>query len=373
MLIVLITSEYELFANGRGDSRMHLIEPTARMLRLLDRYGAKLTIFAEAGEIMRFRDYRDATGRDDYHFEGVAAQLRGALAAGHDVQLHLHSSYFQAVHYQGFWQQDCNAHDLALLPYAQQVELLARAKGFLEEVLRSVRPDYRCRVFRASNWSMQPTSAIARALRANDIEIDSSVWKHGRFHYPVRFDYRGAHSDLIPWPIDDDEVCRLDRNGGLFEVPIYSELQPIWHFVSRHRIARAVDRWINPVWKDPALAAHLAAERTGEPGPAHRGAVAHLGAVLRRHALKMDFNQCSGRQLADGVQRAERRCAGLGLAVPFVVFGHSRTFTSANERSLAPFLRLVAENPTRFRFGRFEDLDLEQYRRFWRARDGQPL
>lgn len=373
MLIVLITCEYELFANGRGRADAHLIEPTRRMLRLLDRYGARLTLFAEAGEIMRFRDHRDATGRDDYHFDGVAAQLRGALAAGHDVQLHLHASYFQAVHEQGYWQQDYSAHDLALLPYARQVDLLARAKGFLEHLLEPERPDYRCRVFRASNWSMQPTSGIARALRANGLEIDSSVWKHGRFDYPVRFDYRGAHSALIPWPIDDDDVCRLDQDGGLFEVPIYSELQPVWRFMSSHRIARAIDRRINPVWKDPALATHLAAERAGEPPAQRDGAASGLPAVLRRHALKMDFNQCSGRQLAAGLKRAERYCEGLDMAVPFVVFGHSRTFTGANERSLAPFLRLVAENPTRFRFGRFDDLDLEQYRQFWRARAGRPL
>jgi len=284
MLIVLITSEYELFANGRGSAQHHLIGPTARMLRLLDRYGARLTIHAEPAEIMRFRDYRDANGRDDYGFEAITVQLCQALTGGHDVQLHLHASYFEATHQEGYWRQDYEAPHLALLPDERQVELVARAKTFLEDLLRPAVPDYRCRAFRASNWSMQPTSGIARALRANGIEIDSSVWKHGRFSFPVHFDYRGAQSDLIPWPMAEDEVCRLDGASGLFEVPIYSELQPIWRFLSPHRVAREVERRVDPFWKDPELVRHLGDQARDGPSPrTRRGMVSDLGRLFRRY------------------------------------------------------------------------------------------
>jgi hypothetical protein len=39
-------------------------------------------------------------------------------------------------------------------------------------------------------------------------------------------DYRGAHNALFPWPIDENQVCQLHHDGGLFDVPIYSHLQP---------------------------------------------------------------------------------------------------------------------------------------------------
>lgn len=66
MIVVLFTSEYELFSNGRGCPRRHIVEPTDRMIDLLDDYGAKLTLHADVPEIIRFGDYRHETGKDDY-------------------------------------------------------------------------------------------------------------------------------------------------------------------------------------------------------------------------------------------------------------------------------------------------------------------
>ena len=37
------------------------------MLDQLDRYGGKLTIMADIGEILRFKDYAERTGDDRFH------------------------------------------------------------------------------------------------------------------------------------------------------------------------------------------------------------------------------------------------------------------------------------------------------------------
>ena len=49
-------------------------------------------------------------------------------------------------------------------------------------------------------------------------------------------------------------------------------------------------------------------------------------------------------------------------SLPFVLIGHSKTFTAHNERSLRPFLEFVAERPDRFSFGTFADFEAERYR-----------
>lgn len=364
MLTVLFTSEYELFGNGRGCARQHMVAPTARMFALLDEFGAKLTLHAEVAEILRFADYLDQTGDDAYHYKAIVEQLQCAVRTGHDVQLHLHASYCNARHRDGYWQQDYSELDLAQLPLERQRELIARCKGFLQDTLRVARPDYRCFAFRASNWSMQPSGNIQRALVENGITLDTSVWKYGRFRRPVQFDYRSAQSALVPWPADEQEICRLDPEGKLLEVPIYSELQPAWRFLSPHRVYRAIDRRFNPLWKDPELEAHLTGGRA-RPDPESPGLSDRLRALFARYPMKMDFNQCTGRQLLAGLRRAERRYGHLGLDLPFVVFGHSRSFTSANAASLRPLLRTVAEQGDRYRFGLFSDLPLADYRRFW--------
>jgi len=66
-----------------------MIEPTERLLRLFDEYGAKLTIMADMAEILKFKEFADRNGRDDYHYRCIVAQLQNAVRGGHDVQLHL--------------------------------------------------------------------------------------------------------------------------------------------------------------------------------------------------------------------------------------------------------------------------------------------
>ena len=74
-----------------------MVEPTRRNLDTFDEYGAKLTIMADVAEILKFREYREETGQDRYHYQAIDQQLRDAIARGHDVQLHLHCSYFNAT------------------------------------------------------------------------------------------------------------------------------------------------------------------------------------------------------------------------------------------------------------------------------------
>src|SRR5260370_37471532 len=106
MFRVIFTLDYELHGNGDGRPLELMVEPTGRLLALFERYGAKLTIMADIAEILKFKEYREHFGRDDYHYESVTEQLREAVRRGHDVQLHIHSSYFNARYERGRWVQD---------------------------------------------------------------------------------------------------------------------------------------------------------------------------------------------------------------------------------------------------------------------------
>ena len=84
--------------------------------------------------------------------------------------------------------------------------------------------------------------------------------------------------------------------------------------------------------------------------------------LVAAHPWKMDFNQCTGRQLIEGLKRVERRYGHRDVPLPFVLIGHSKTFTRHNERSLRPFLEFVQQYPERFGWGTFRDFDPERYR-----------
>jgi hypothetical protein len=349
---ILFTLDYEIHGNGYGCPRKLMVEPTRRLLAQLDRHGARLTVMADVAEILRFERHRDETGRDEFGFEDVRRQLEDAVREGHDVQLHIHPSYYKSRYDSGHLVQDYSAYDLARLPAAQLSAMVREGKGWLERLLTPVDPTYRCIAFRAANWSMNPSRNVVRALVENGIAIDCSVFKYGRRAGMVHFDYASAHSDLVPWPVDVEDVCRRDPAGQVLEFPIYCESQPIWRFLTANRVFRAVQGRLNPLPID-------------DSGHGLRGGLGGRLASLRslllaKHAWKADFNQCTGRQLVGALRRIERCHGGCSGELPVVLIGHSKLFNALNERSLEPFLAFVGAHRDRFTFGRFRDFDLRR-------------
>ena len=363
MYKVLFTSDYEIHGSGMGSPKELVVDPTTRMLDQFDRFGAKLTIMADIGEILKFKEYAETTGDDRFAWGAIAAQLQRSVRTGHDVQLHIHSSYFNSTWSEAkqAWIQDYAEYDLANLPYERVHEMIVRGKKLLEDTCRKVKPDYECFAFRAANWSMQPSPAIVRALVEEGFRIDTSVWKYGRWDELVKFDYSGAHSDLVPWPIDEADVCRRDPAGKLFEFPIYTEEQPLWTFLTANRIYRVIAQRLNPLPEPEPMEAGNGPV-SGVRAPLSQRLLGKAAKAMARHPWKVDFNQCTGRQLVDALKRVERRYGHPKEPLPFVLIGHSKTFTAHNERSLRPFLEFVRNNPDRFSFGTFVDFEPERYR-----------
>ena len=365
MYKVLFTSDYEIHGSGMGSPKELVVDPTTRMLDQFDQFGAKLTIMADIGEILKFKQYAEEQGDDRFGWGAIAAQLQRAVRTGHDVQLHIHSSYFNATWNESkqAWIQDYSEYDLANLPYDRVRDMIVRGKKLLEDTCRKVRSDYECYVFRAANWSMQPSPSIVKALVQEGFRIDTSVWKYGRYDDLVKFDYSGAHSDLVPWPIDERDVCRRDPSGKLFEFPIYTEQQPLWVFLTPNRVYRVIAQRLNPLPEpDPMSGGSVAAPTSGVRASLPNRLLGKATKAIARQPWKVDFNQCTGRQLIRALQRVEARYGHPSVPLPFVLIGHSKTFTAHNERSLRPFLEFVRDNPARFSFGTFADFEPESYR-----------
>lgn len=344
MLRVIFTLDYEIHGNGDGCPRTLMLEPTYRLLRLFDEYGARLTIMADVAEILKFREYKEEIGRDDYCYDAIVDQLRSALSRGHDVQLHLHSSYFGAHHNKGRWHQDWSEYNFAGLPYERMVWMVRTGKEYLEAFLRPVDKAYRCIAFRAANWSVSPSRNVVNALLENNIQIDTSVFKGGRRQGIVTFDYSSAHHHLRPWPASPDDICRSAPGSRLWEFPIYTEQRCIGAFLSINRFYRALVGRFHRI--------SLPASPGQDKLPAAMGAAPKLAGLLQKNAWKADFNQCSGRQLINALLRAERQTSATEI-VPIVLIGHSKLFTSWNETTLRPFLEFISQQGMRFDFGTF--------------------
>src|ERR1044071_262203 len=366
MLTVIFTLDYEIHGNGEGDPYALMVEPTSRLMDLLERYGAKLTIMADGAEILKFKEYRDRTGCDDFHYGAISDQLQQAVQRGHDVQLHLHSSYFNAKCNGSGWEQDWSEYNLATLPFERLDKMIHLGKEYLESLLKPVLPSYECMAFRAANWAVSPSRNVVHALINNGIRVETSVFKYGRREGIVNFDYSNAHSDLAPWTVDEDDICRDKEGGKLVEAPIYCERRWIGPFLTPNRIQRVLMSRRHPIAGE---------SRNGDwdrtPLPVATNVAKKLSLLVRGHPWKADFNQCTGRQLTKALKRASQSHDREGNAqLPFVLIGHSKQFDRRNQRSLAPFLGYTDSHPNRFRFGTFQDIMATVIRRHGQISSG---
>ncbi len=352
MYKVIFTLDYEIHGNGEGSPYDLMVEPTERMLNLFEQYGAKLTIFADVAEIIKFKEYYDKFNVDKFNFLKIKKQLQGAIQRDHDVQLHIHSGYFDSNYKNGKWEQNWAEYDLANLPYSTIYNRIKQCKDFLESLLQEVDERYRCTVFRAANWSMSPTPNIYKALIENDIKIDSSVFKHGYRNSNVSFDYSNAFSEIIPWPASSSNICNIDKEGKLWEVPIYTELRNIKAFITPIRLFRMIRAKFHRHEKKSNNSTNKKQRNSSK--------TKFIKLINKKYPWKMDFNQASGKQLINAMKRIMKKYKKSSYnEIPVVLIGHSKTFIKLNEVTITPFLKYVKNNSDKVLFSKYKDIKLD--------------
>ncbi len=226
----LLTFDYELF-HGRNYATPGevLFEPTERILELCRRLDVQTTFFPDVCSAWWHREH------DRMEFvERFERQLCRALAAGHDVQLHLHPHWLNCRPDGDSWQVDTAAmfpHEFGWGSGADNAPaIIRRGIEYLENLLRPVDDAYRCTGFRAASLALQPDeSQFLEALWDAGIRLDCSVTPHvrtetGTFtldyrHVPAAANWRmapasglaAADSGILEVPIATFRSSKLDR------------------------------------------------------------------------------------------------------------------------------------------------------------------
>jgi len=345
MLNLIFTLDYEIHGNGDGSPYKLMVEPTERLMNLLEKYGFKLTILADIAEILCFKKYFEQTSEDKFNYKEIEKQLQNAVKRGHDVQLHIHSSYFKANFDGKKWVQNWQEYNMASLDYQRINEMIKAGVDLLESIILPVKPDYKCTAFRAANWSMMPTENIYKALINNGIKIDTSVYKGGAQSGNVCYDYSEAYSNIENYTASEQNINHYDKNGQLTEYPIYTEMRPFWHFVSPLRIFRMIRAKFHKHAKNKTKVSDTQSETK------KNNKKISLKSFFRKSAWKLDFNQASGQQMIAALKRIQR----VDLQkdnIYVVLIGHSKTFVPYNEKTLEKFLKW-AKKQKNIEFGLF--------------------
>ncbi len=311
---VILSVDYEIFGNGSGDVRQHIIRPTEEMARICHDHGVPLTVFVEMEEYHSFAQFREPLKRDLGYdpAQEIASQIASLAAQGHDFQLHLHPEWVGARYQDRRWllaREKLTVDDL----FSSQAETdayIASRKNLLETLVRRGAPGHSVSTYRAGAFRAQPGKKLLPALAAAGICIDTSVVK-GLQGGAANLDYRNAPSAKGPWRVKD-EVSRVAADGQVWEFPIYSVMGRRYQQATFGRL-RA--KFSKNVPKDKQM------EMVSQLGIG-RNPLKALKFLWNPVPIKLDFHNTSADRLLRWIRTAPPAPSGLPDVV--VLIGHTK-------------------------------------------------
>jgi hypothetical protein len=238
----LLTLDYEVFfGKNTGSVARSLLEPTAALLGVAGRHGARLVFFVDAGFILRLRTEMHKAASLRAEHDAICRQVEALALAGHEVQLHIHP-HWEDSHWEasGGWNVEGTRYALHAFEPSSIADIVRRYCALLRELAGP----QAARAYRAGGWVIQPFDKLRAALLEAGVRIDSTVYPGGRSESAVQpYDFRGAPAKSR-WRFDTDPLVEAPE-GPFLEVPIASwRLSPLffWRFAWAKKFGGAQHR-----------------------------------------------------------------------------------------------------------------------------------
>lgn len=339
LIYLSLTDDWELRGNGAGDIEEIQFRPMRELVRIYNRHNVRSTFNAEVMQQLTFRKFerefpelRRLADRWDEH-------VLDAFRQGHDIQLHLHPQWTKAEYNGGVWKL---SGDWSILNYDEETAfaLLNAGKEYLENLLRTVNPDYRCVSFRAGSSIIAPSTFILRTLAQLGIKLDMSI-VGGMYHDTrnIQIDYRETEEDFLPFYPQMTDARRVSsRKEEIICVPIH-------HFYgSRHQFVKTLASFATA----RASRSLSSFSSTGQRGNNEKYAEEEW--AEKRHASKLlrvyekairpglkgwyltaDLSRLSYALMREMLRSIRRRAGQSGLPqVPVIISNHSKDIKDFN-------------------------------------------
>jgi len=212
---LILSLDYELFfGNSSGSVENGMINPTPQLLKLLDRYNCKVSLFVDDGFLVKLKEQSVDFPILEKQYDVIKKQLKSLSSQGHDIQLHIHP-HWQDSYYDGnTWvikTQRYRLHDFS----PQEINKIVKSyKRELESCSEQA-----VFAFRAGGWCLQPFEQINLALKANEIWLDSTVFSQGHSNDPTRWFNFNTMPKKAYWRFNDNPLTP-QQDGYFTELPI---------------------------------------------------------------------------------------------------------------------------------------------------------
>lgn len=228
---IILTNDYEIDGRGNGCGYKTLIDPTNVMVQLLEEYDAKMTFFVDVVEIWKFKELEAKQKYTDYSLgSDIEKQLIQLYRKGHDIQLHLHPQWLDAINIDANkWSVNEQHWGLNNLPngYGNYGDiysilgLISKGKKYLEELLNSENQNYRCIAYRSGGYAAYPEEEIIRALIEVGIKIDSNFCPRREVIGRKKTDVLSDKTNKSFWRINNKFKEELsNEDGRIVELPL---------------------------------------------------------------------------------------------------------------------------------------------------------
>jgi hypothetical protein len=219
--LVLLTFDYELFLGKRsGNVKDCLIEPTSKLLHLLNLHSFKGIFFVDTIYLCRLKEISPEYKEADYDFHAISEQLRQIVKQGHYIFPHIHGHWLDGEYLpeKNEWTLTNNRfYHFASLPLELQQQLFDDSINMLCSIAGNIRPGFKLDTYRAGGWSIQPFKYFDTNFKRHGIRNDFSVIP-GKclFSDAQGFDFRNAPQDKPIYRFNSD-VCLEEEDGPYTE------------------------------------------------------------------------------------------------------------------------------------------------------------
>lgn len=333
---IIITVDYELPGNGSGDVRRNVIEPTERLLNILNARNIKMTVFFEIEEFLVLKKYANEISKNWSYDPSTEMenQLKRMVLAGHEIGLHIHPQWinasFDGSRFKLFPNNQC-LYDV----FKTETEMTAYLRdrmAKLESLIQIKESQHKINCFRAGGLALRPEKLTLKVIRSLGIKADSSVvaglYRVGK---AINVDYRYAPHNSGFWRINDN-VCKDTPKGNIIEFPIYSQMKPEYKKLTINRIKRKFFSSRNPTLNLSQGLAEMVLPKTPW------GLLFHL---FKNTPIKYDYCHMTSQEMLSFLMDAKKE-EGNKRKYPLTMIGHSKEFY--NDAEFISFLDDIHTN-----------------------------
>jgi len=238
---IYITLDYELFfGETSGSVDNCIIKPTQDLLNILEPYNIKMTCFVDSGYLIALQKQKDLFPQLEKDYKKVTQQIKYLADNKHGIELHIHPHWEDSYYDGEKWIFDMSRYKLADFNEDEVKDIVTRYTDVLKKIS--------CKspvAYRAGGWSAQPFLNIEKALKSNNILIDSTVFAKGIFKSKNQaFNFKNVPLYKSEYNFSDD-LTKENSEGDFLEIPISSQkMRPMffWRFALKKILKQKKDQ-----------------------------------------------------------------------------------------------------------------------------------